>query len=75
MTLQKYLCADNGGGMNVTVSRDIASSWETFKVRCLATLFCACNVLLAVVLYWCKIDFWSCLVKEIFILVYSVCKL
>ncbi|XP_059456267.1 probable glucan 1,3-beta-glucosidase A [Corylus avellana] len=32
VTLQKYVCAENGGGMNVTVSRDIASSWETFKL-------------------------------------------
>jgi hypothetical protein len=55
VTLQKYVCAENGGGINVTVSRDIASSWETFKVRCLTILFCACNVLLAVVIYWCKI--------------------
>lgn len=57
MTLQKYVCAENGGGMNVTVSRDIASSWETFKVRCLATLFCACNVLLAVVIFGVKLIF------------------
>ncbi|KAE8000000.1 hypothetical protein FH972_004372 [Carpinus fangiana] len=32
VTLQKYVCAENEGGMNVTVSRDIASSWETFKL-------------------------------------------
>ena len=33
MTLQKYVCAENGGGSNVTVSRDIPSAWETFRVR------------------------------------------
>ncbi|XP_040997510.1 probable glucan 1,3-beta-glucosidase A isoform X1 [Juglans microcarpa x Juglans regia] len=32
VTLQKYVCAENGGGSNVTVSRDVASSWETFKL-------------------------------------------
>ncbi|OWM82176.1 hypothetical protein CDL15_Pgr001750 [Punica granatum] len=31
-TLQKYVCAENGGGMAVTVSRDAASSWETFTL-------------------------------------------
>ncbi|KAK7860106.1 hypothetical protein CFP56_042119 [Quercus suber] len=31
MTLQKYVSAENGGGMDVTVSRDVASSWESFK--------------------------------------------
>ncbi|KAK2443617.1 putative glucan 1,3-beta-glucosidase A [Trifolium repens] len=30
LTLQKYVSADNGGGMNVTVDRDVSSSWETF---------------------------------------------
>lgn len=32
VTLQKYVSAENGGGMNVAFSRDIASSWETFKL-------------------------------------------
>ncbi|KAG6666677.1 probable glucan 1,3-beta-glucosidase A isoform X2 [Carya illinoinensis] len=32
VTLQKYVCAENGGGSNVTVGRDVASSWETFKL-------------------------------------------
>ncbi|PON47353.1 Fascin [Trema orientale] len=32
VTLQKYVCAENGGGMNVTVDRDEASSWETFRL-------------------------------------------
>ncbi|KAK4584139.1 hypothetical protein RGQ29_022036 [Quercus rubra] len=32
VTLQKYMSAENGGGMNVTVSRDVASSWESFKL-------------------------------------------
>uniref|UniRef100_A0A2N9EP72 Uncharacterized protein n=1 Tax=Fagus sylvatica TaxID=28930 RepID=A0A2N9EP72_FAGSY len=32
VTLQKYLAAENGGGMNVTASRDVASLWETFKL-------------------------------------------
>ncbi|KAL1289966.1 hypothetical protein HN51_058333 [Arachis hypogaea] len=32
VTLQKYVSADNGGGMNVTVDRDVASSWETFRL-------------------------------------------
>ena len=31
-TLQKYVSADNGGGGNVTVDRDVPSTWETFKV-------------------------------------------
>ncbi|XAR73448.1 Glucan 1,3-beta-glucosidase [Bertholletia excelsa] len=30
--MQKYVCAENGGGTNVTVDRDIASSWETFRL-------------------------------------------
>jgi len=30
--LQKYVCAGNGGGGNVTVDPDAASSWETFKL-------------------------------------------
>lgn len=33
VALQKYVSADNGGGMNVTVDRDAPSSWETFRVR------------------------------------------
>ncbi|CAK8567275.1 unnamed protein product [Lathyrus sativus] len=32
VTLQKYVSADNGGGMNVTVDRDVPSSWETFRL-------------------------------------------
>ncbi|XP_030499819.2 probable glucan 1,3-beta-glucosidase A [Cannabis sativa] len=32
LTRQKYLSAENGGGMNVTVDRDSPSSWETFKL-------------------------------------------
>lgn len=28
----KYVSAENGGGMNVTVDRDISSSWETFRL-------------------------------------------
>ncbi|RLM61265.1 glucan 1,3-beta-glucosidase A-like [Panicum miliaceum] len=32
--LQKYVSAGDGGGGNVTVDRDAASSWETFKFRC-----------------------------------------
>ncbi|CAN1216287.1 hypothetical protein LINPERPRIM_LOCUS555, partial [Linum perenne] len=34
VTLQSYVSAENGGGMDVTVSRDSASAWETFRVRC-----------------------------------------
>ncbi|XP_077224793.1 putative glucan 1,3-beta-glucosidase A isoform X2 [Tasmannia lanceolata] len=30
--LQKYISAANGGGTNVTVDRDVPSSWETFKL-------------------------------------------
>ncbi|XP_027179994.1 probable glucan 1,3-beta-glucosidase A [Coffea eugenioides] len=30
--LQKYVSADNGGGMNVTVDRDTPLSWETFRL-------------------------------------------
>ncbi|XP_021636405.2 probable glucan 1,3-beta-glucosidase A [Hevea brasiliensis] len=32
VTLQKYVCAENGGGTGVAVNRDAASSWETFKL-------------------------------------------
>lgn len=32
VTLQKYVSADNGGGMNVTVDRDVPSLWETFRL-------------------------------------------
>ncbi|XP_004502398.1 probable glucan 1,3-beta-glucosidase A isoform X1 [Cicer arietinum] len=32
VTLQKYVSAENGGGMNVTVDRDVSSSWETFRL-------------------------------------------
>ncbi|XP_027336917.1 probable glucan 1,3-beta-glucosidase A [Abrus precatorius] len=32
VTLQKYVSAENGGGMNVTVNRDVSSSWETFRL-------------------------------------------
>jgi DNA primase len=30
--LQKYVTASGGGGGNVTVNQDVASTWETFKV-------------------------------------------
>ncbi|KAE8673972.1 Basic helix-loop-helix DNA-binding superfamily protein, putative isoform 1 [Hibiscus syriacus] len=30
--LQKYVCAENGGGMDISVNRDSASSWETFSL-------------------------------------------
>ncbi|GAB2260302.1 hypothetical protein Droror1_Dr00011157 [Drosera rotundifolia] len=32
VTLQKYVSAGNGGGGNVTVDRDVPSSWETFRL-------------------------------------------
>ncbi|KAL2907208.1 putative glucan 1 3-beta-glucosidase A [Bienertia sinuspersici] len=32
VTLQKYVSAENGGGSNVTVSMDVPSSWETFRL-------------------------------------------
>ncbi|PKA50030.1 hypothetical protein AXF42_Ash017569 [Apostasia shenzhenica] len=32
VTRKKYMSAANGGGMNVTVDRDIPSFWETFKI-------------------------------------------
>ncbi|PNX93759.1 putative glucan 13-beta-glucosidase A-like protein [Trifolium pratense] len=32
VTLQKYVSAENGGGMNVTIDRDVPSSWETFRL-------------------------------------------
>ncbi|KAK1278091.1 hypothetical protein QJS04_geneDACA019659 [Acorus gramineus] len=32
VSLQKYISAENGGGGNVSVDRDVASSWETFKL-------------------------------------------
>ncbi|KAK9037732.1 hypothetical protein V6N11_022634 [Hibiscus sabdariffa] len=31
-TLQKYVSAENGGGMDISVNRDDASSWETFTL-------------------------------------------
>lgn len=49
VTLQKYVSAENGGGMDVTVSRDVSSSWESFKVRCPITLFGACDFLFALI--------------------------
>lgn len=39
VTLQKFVSADNGGGAGVTVNRDAASSWETFRVRGSIRLF------------------------------------
>ncbi|GMH24684.1 hypothetical protein Nepgr_026527 [Nepenthes gracilis] len=40
VTLQKYVSAENGGGGNVTVDRDVPSSWETFRLwRVSATEF------------------------------------
>ncbi|KAK8969476.1 hypothetical protein KSP40_PGU017021 [Platanthera guangdongensis] len=33
VTRKKYVSASNGGGMNVTVDRDIPSWWETFKIH------------------------------------------
>ncbi|GAV62756.1 Cellulase domain-containing protein [Cephalotus follicularis] len=32
LTLQKYMSAENGGGMAVSVNRDVPSSWETFTL-------------------------------------------
>ncbi|KAK4256662.1 hypothetical protein QN277_006357 [Acacia crassicarpa] len=32
VTLQKYVSAENGGGMNVSADRDVPSSWETFTL-------------------------------------------
>jgi hypothetical protein len=32
MKLQKYLCAENGGGTIVVANRTKASGWETFRV-------------------------------------------
>ncbi|PPD72700.1 hypothetical protein GOBAR_DD30402 [Gossypium barbadense] len=32
VTLQKYVSAENGGGMDISVDRDDASSWETFTL-------------------------------------------
>ncbi|CAK9320566.1 unnamed protein product [Citrullus colocynthis] len=32
VTLQKFVSAENGGGAGVTVNRDVASSWETFRL-------------------------------------------
>ncbi|KNA05014.1 hypothetical protein SOVF_194390 [Spinacia oleracea] len=32
VTLQKYVSAENGGGSDVSVSRDIPSTWETFRL-------------------------------------------
>ncbi|XP_049380599.1 probable glucan 1,3-beta-glucosidase A isoform X1 [Solanum stenotomum] len=32
VTLQKYISAQNGGGMNVSVDRDNPLEWETFKL-------------------------------------------
>ncbi|KAE8700080.1 transcription factor bHLH96-like [Hibiscus syriacus] len=30
--LKKFVCAENGGGMDISVNRDSASSWETFTL-------------------------------------------
>ncbi|KAK1370858.1 putative glucan 1,3-beta-glucosidase A [Heracleum sosnowskyi] len=32
VTLQKYVSSENGGGMNVSVDKDMPSSWETFRL-------------------------------------------
>ncbi|XP_076937589.1 uncharacterized protein LOC143605315 [Bidens hawaiensis] len=32
VTLHKYVSAENGGGMKLTVDRDSPSSWETFRL-------------------------------------------
>ena len=40
VTLQKYMSAQNGGGMNVSVDRDNPLEWETFKVKCIVKLLC-----------------------------------
>lgn len=32
VNLQKYVCAENGGGTTVSVNRDAASMWETFTL-------------------------------------------
>lgn len=45
MTFDKYVSAENGGGANVSVSRDVASSWETLRVRCSVN---ECNFVLVV---------------------------
>lgn len=34
LALQKYVSAVGGGGGNVNVDQDSASTWETFKVNC-----------------------------------------
>lgn len=34
VALQKYVSAVGGGGGNVNVDQDAASTWETFKVNC-----------------------------------------
>lgn len=39
VTLEKYVCAESGGGTDLSVTRDVASSWETFTVRCLPNFF------------------------------------
>lgn len=48
VTLQKYVSAEGGGGMNVTVDRDVASTWETFRVCALflkvLELFLQCSL-------------------------------
>jgi hypothetical protein len=32
VVLNRYISAANGDGSNVTVDRDVASTWETFRV-------------------------------------------
>lgn len=32
VTSQKYVSSENGGGMNVSVDKDIPSTWETFRL-------------------------------------------
>ncbi|KAK3131960.1 hypothetical protein QOZ80_6AG0513900 [Eleusine coracana subsp. coracana] len=53
VVLNKYISAANGGGSNVTVDRDVASTWETFRLwrvsenefqfRCLGGQFLTSN--------------------------------
>ncbi|XP_066373379.1 uncharacterized protein [Miscanthus floridulus] len=53
VVLNKYVSAANGGGSNVTVDRDVASTWETFRLwrvsdnefqlRCLGGQFLTSN--------------------------------
>lgn len=45
--MERYLCAENGGGTIIVINRMAASGWETFKVKVLISAE-FCNVLIRI---------------------------